>query len=80
MNIVISGHLSCSLVQQTGACHREEDPWQLAGTQTLPVPGCSQPWLCVAPPAEPHSFPAGECEGWRVKNVGVRGGGWEDDE
>ena len=62
---------------QTGACHNEEDPWQLAGTQTLPVPGCSLPWLCVAPPAVPHSFLAGECvcvwegegcecEGWRV--------------
>ena len=55
------GPLSCSLVLQTGACHSEEDPWQLAGTQTLPVPGCSLPWLCVTPPAVPHSFPAGEC-------------------
>ena len=55
------GPLSYSLALQTGACHSEEDPWQLAGTQTLPVPGCSQPWLCVTPPAVPHSFPAGGC-------------------
>ena len=77
MNIITHGPLSYSLVQQTGACHSEEDPWQLAGTQTLPVPGCSQPWLCVTPPAKPHSFLAGECvrEGGRVKNVSVRGGG-----
>ena len=79
MNI-ISGHLSCSLVLQTGACHSEVGPWRLAGTQTLPVPGCSLPWLCVTPPAVPHSFPADECvsECGKVKDVGVRGGGWED--
>ena len=61
MNIITCGPPSCSLVQQTGACHSEEGPWRLAGTQTLPVPGCSQPWLCVAQLAAPHSFPAGEC-------------------
>ena len=82
MNIITCGPLSNSLVQQTGACHSEEDPWQLAGTQTLPVPGCSQPWLCVTPPAEPHSFPPDGwvCECGKVKDVSVRGGGWEDDE
>ena len=52
-------YLSCSLVLQTGACHSEEGPWRLAGTQTLLVLECSLPWLCAAPPAVPHSFPAG---------------------
>ena len=50
---------SCSLVLQTGAAHSVVAPWQPAGTQTLPGPGCSLPWLCVALPAVPHSCPAG---------------------
>ena len=50
---------SCSLVLQTDACHSVVAPWQPAGTQTLPGPGCSLPWVCVTLPAVPHSCPAG---------------------